>query len=402
MPVVNATTSLQLTVFKSAAIASADQVQAGKVPTFPQGRASALAKQAASAGNEFAESVFTLAGDAPPVETESTPITETQPVVSIQIAGVKETGRTPSPPNGYTGFFDVQVSWQSTFTSSMLDIGCLGGTAQRVSGSSGTVKVNAAAYINSTTNEASIQCRVSRPANFVDSIAEAGLTITVTGGNNVELVPQPPTVTETLPPTITMTLPPSATPTLNLTELAVGTEAAAQKTAEFQGTITAIAAQTEQAGQSGVFTMNGTFGLSHPDDPCNLGPYSSGTLQITVDFSSGAANGTLTGGGSSTRSGLVCGTMKFDVTCNSSYTGSFSGGVDKVSGALSASGTVSGSQSCTFTNCSQDGIDFPCSPGSSTISDPLTITGTVIQSSGTGNGAISTCSGCTGSWTAGK
>jgi hypothetical protein len=201
---------------------------------------------------------------------------------------------------------------------------------------------------------------------------------------------------------VTQTLEPSETPTPNKTEQALGTEVAAQKTAEFQGTVTAIAAQTELASQASIFTMNGTFGLSHPDDPCNLGPYSSGTLQITVNFGTGAANGTLTGAGSSTRAGLVCGAMKFDVTCNASYTGSFSGGVDKTSGALSMGGNVSGSQSCTFSNCSQDGVEFACSPGSSTIADSLTITGTVIQSSGAGNGAIQTCTGCSGDWSAGK
>lgn len=392
--------SMQVMFLSGVAIADGSQIEAGNMPTFPKGEASVLAKQA-SAGEEFVENVYTLAGDAPPVQTESTPVKETEPVVTIQITGARETSKMKTP-QGELGFFDVQIAWQSTFTSSLLNIGCLGGTTQRASGPSGTVKVTAAAYIDPQTNQATIQCRISRPADFVESLANAWLQITVTGGQNVELVPPPPTITETLPPTITETLEPSATFTPNKTELALGTEVAAQQTAEFVGTVTAIAAQTEQANQSSIFTMNGTFGLSHPDDPCNLGPHSSGTLQITVNFGTGAANGTLTGGGSSTRTGLVCGAMKFDVTCNSSYTGSFSGGVDETFGALSMSGNVSGNQTCTFSNCSQDGVEFACSPGASSIADPVTINGTIIQSSGTGKGAINTCAGCTGDWSAGK
>ncbi len=400
MPITDTPFSLQIMVFSGVAFADGSQIEAGKVPTFAKGQASALAKQG-SAGNEFVENVYTLTGDTPPIQTENTPVKATQPVVTLQISGAKQTGRMKTA-QGDLGRFDVQLTWQSTFTSSMLDLGCLGGTTQRATGPSGTVNVTAAAYIDPQTNQASISCRVSRPADFVEHLAYYTLQVTVTDGQNVELVPPPPTITDTPPPTITLTPPPSATPTLNATALALGTEVAAQKTAEFQGTLTAIAAQTEQATQASVFTMNGTFGLSHPDDPCNLGPYSSGTLQITVNFGTGAANGTLTGGGSSTRAGLVCGALKFDVTCNASYTGSFSGGVDPASGGLSLAGNVSGNQTCTFTNCSQDGVEFACSPGASSIADSLTITGTVIQASGTGNGAITTCAGCTGNWSAGK
>jgi hypothetical protein len=394
--------SMQVEILSGVAIADAGQIEAGNVPTYPKGQSSTLAKQA-SAGNEFIENIYTLAGDAPPVQTESTPLKETQPVVTLQITGAKETSRTPMAKTfGDLIQFDVQISWQSTLTAPMLDIGCLGGSSVRVTGQSGSIKVSAAAYANPQTQQATISCRASRPADFVQSLSETSIQVSVNSSANVEQAPPPPTVTETLPPTVTQTLEPSATPTPNKTEQALSTEIAAEKTAEFQGTITAIAAQTEQANQASIFTMKGTFGLSHPDDPCNLGPHSSGTLQITVNFGAGAANGTLTGGGSSTRTGLVCGAIKFDVTCNSSYTGSFSGGVDKTSGALSMSGNVTGNQTCTFSNCSQDGVEFTCSPGASSISDPLTITGTVIQSSGTGNGAMTTCAGCTGDWSAGK
>ena len=393
--------SMQVEILSGVAIADGSQVEAGKVPTFPKGQASVLAKQA-GAGNEFVENVYTLAGDAPPIQTESISVKETQPLVTLQITGAKETSRTPMAKTfGDLIQFEVQISWQSTLAAPMLDIGCLGGSSVRVTGQSGSIKVDAASYANPQTQQATISCRASRPADFVQSLSEMSMQVSVNSSANVEQAP-PPTVTATLPPTVTQTLEPSETPTPNKAQQALSTEVVAQKTAEFQGTITAIAAQTEQAAKASIFTMNGTFGLSHPDDPCNLGPYSSGTLQITVNFGTGAANGTLTGGGSSTRTGLVCGAMKFDVTCNLSYTGGFSGAVDPASGAFSMRGNVSGSQSCTFSNCSQDGVEFACSPGSSTIADSLTITGTVFQSSGAGNGALQTCAGCSGDWSAGK
>ncbi len=192
------------------------------------------------------------------------------------------------------------------------------------------------------------------------------------------------------------------TPTIDKTQNAMETEVAAEKTAEFVSTITAIAQETEKATQASVITLNGTFGLSEPDSACSAGTYSSGTLTITANFGPGSANGTLTGGGTSTHTGLLCNGLKYDVSCTQSYTGSYSGGLDQVSGALNMSGTVSGSQSCTFSNCSQDGVEVACGNQSDSINNPLTLTGTILKDSGTGNGSLQTCAGCTGSWTAGK
>jgi hypothetical protein len=199
-----------------------------------------------------------------------------------------------------------------------------------------------------------------------------------------------------------MTIEPSATFTPNKTEQALGTEVAAQQTAEFVGKVTAIAAQTEQAKQASIFTMNGTFSINKPQQECNPPLFTSGTLKITVNFGTGAASGSLNGGGSKTTTGIVCGNMTYDMACEESYSGNFNGSVDPASGALSISGNVNGKRSCVFSNCKQFGVEFACQPGSSVIADQATITGTVIQSSGTGNGTIQSCPGCSGDWSAGK
>jgi hypothetical protein len=297
--------------------------------------------------------------------------------------------------------FDVQLTWHSTFQASMLDVGCLGGSTNRVSGQDGSTQVNAAGSLD-VNNQVQIQCRASRPANFVEEIASTGLLVNVGTDKNVELLPPTPTFTET--PTATLTPSPTVTltPTIDKTQNAMETEGAAEKTAEFVSTITAIARQTEQATQASVITLNGTFGLSEPGSSCSASTYSSGTLNITANFGAGSANGTLTGGGTSSHTGLLCNGLKYDVSCTQSYTGSYSGGLDPVSGVVSLSGSVSGNQSCTFSNCSQDGVEVACGNQSDSINNPLTITGTILKDSGTGNGSLQTCAGCTGSWTAGK
>ncbi len=88
--------------------------------------------------------------------------------------------------------FDVQLTWHSTFQASMLDIGCLGGSANRVSGQDGSTQVNAAGYLDAN-NQVQIQCRASRPANFVEAIASTSLLVNVGADKHVELFP--PTLT---------------------------------------------------------------------------------------------------------------------------------------------------------------------------------------------------------------
>ena len=396
----SASASIQLTVFKRAAIADANQAAAGKMPTFAKGQASALAKQT-GAGNEFVDNLYTLTGEAAPVQTESTLVKETQPVVTLQITGARETSRMKSPL-GTLGVYDVQIAWQSAFIAPMLDIGCMGGSTQRVTVQNGAIKVSASAYIDHQTNQVSIQCRASRPASFINSVADIIIVLTVPDSQNVELAPLPPTLTDTRLPTITMTLPPPATPTPNMTQQALSIEVAIEKTAEFASTITAIAAQTQQAVQLSIFTMNGTFGITQPGQACDPGLHSSGTLLVTVNFGTGAASGTLTGGGSASNSDVVCGNVTYDLTCNQTYSGSFSGSVDPASGVLSMSGNASGQQSCNYSNCKQDGLEISCQNQSMNFSSPVNITGSVIQSSGTGKGALQTCPGCQGDWSAGK
>jgi hypothetical protein len=94
--------------------------------------------------------------------------------------------------------------------------------------------------------------------------------------------------------------------------------------------------------------------------------------------------------------------VTYDLTCHQTYSGTFSGSVDPASGALSLSGNASGQQTCSYRNCKQDGLEIACENQSSNFSSPVSITGSVTQASGAGKGAITTCPGCQGDWSAGK
>jgi len=186
---------------------------------------------------------------------------------------------------------------------------------------------------------------------------------------------------------------------------AVATEVYGTQTAEFQ--MTAAAAETARAQSSAtpppVFTMNGTFGISKPLDPCNLSTRTSGTVNITVDLLRGSAGGQLTGSGSQTLTGLVCQGVTYDVQCSSSYTGNLAGSLDGSSGALQLAGQLSGSNSCVFTNCQQNGIYFDCpAPQGGDFSLPVTLKGTVNLSSRTGKGIITSSEMGEGDWHAGE
>ncbi len=251
----------------------------------------------------------------------------------------------------------------------ILIIGCAGGNRFEKTEQNGSLTTNASDYIYSN-NETVIRCTATRPSYTLTGIhpplAVTGLVVKVDPGTGKISIPpsETATSTSTLTPTPTLTL----TPTVDHTQNAMETEVAAEKTAEFVSTITAIARQTEKATQASIITLNGTFGLTETIDPWDAFPYSSGTLTITADFAAGTASGTLIGGGTTNHPGYSIENfgmvVKYDVSCTQSYSGSFSGGLDPASGAINLSGNVTGTEDCIFTNCSTDGNPMDCINGS--------------------------------------
>lgn len=386
---------LKVPVYLGLSLVDADQVAAGLLPAYDQGTASVLAKKTDD-DEAFVSAIFGLNLQAPPQLQSSIPVVENKPVVTLQIRSVKETGRFDNYGSKVV-MFDVQVSWQTSFTDAQLDIGCLGGVTSRTSGSSGTVKVSAAASVDEQ-GQALINCRASRPASFVDSIADAALVVRV-GSPQAELAPTP---SQPIVQVHTETPQAPQTPTFDATAAVVSTQVAVQQTAEFNATVTSAANATQAARQAGIITLNGTFGINQPEETCSPGLYTSGTLVITVNYGTSTASGSLTGGGSASFSQVVCGDMVYDMVCSQSYNGSFSGGIETVSGAVSLLGTVSGKQTCTFTNCKQNGVPFTCQDGALDLSGPVLVQGNIDQQGGAGKGTVTTCPGCQGDWSAGQ
>ena len=412
--------SLPVPVYRTVAISVPAQGAAARLPTFNTGLASLLARRsssgapvliaarrapAADAGTEQILSYVLNGGSVQPLPQPAEVVVNVQPAITLKIIGAKEISRSSTKP--VLVAFEATLKWSSTYQAAQLSLGCSGGQAVRASGQSGSLVVIGSGYLLEGPSTVELLCRASRPSDFGQTMASDLVYVQVSGSQPGQFQAD----TDTPTPTPTLTPTPSLTPTATLqptstidkTQDAADTEIVAQKTAEFLTTVTAIARQSQVATQASIISLNGTFNLSPAEDPCDVGPSTSGTLNMTANFGSGSASGTLSGGGSSQRSGLTCRGVTFDVACSGSYSGNFSGGLDQTSGGLSLHGTLSGTQSCTFSNCSQDGQTIDCGPnGSSAFPSVLTLTGTIIKDSGTGNGSISNCAACSGAWTAGK
>ena len=248
--------------------------------------------------------------------------------------------------------------------------------------------------------------------------ATAWMRVLVPETEKVEITATP-TDTLTPTPTRTSTLVASATstPTADKTQSALETQVAASKTAEFRATITAIAQQTKQAVS--VFTMNGTFSLNFlPVQPCgpgydepSFGTNTAGTIQITVDLKTGAANVSLTGGGSrGTCTMAACdGSYSWSQTSRIDYAGTLNGTIDPATGALTLDGVTDLKYELSVSNCKyQDGRPCSVSPrGGLPTKLPITITGTVDKDAHTGKGNVTVRNcmvkdHCVGDWHAGE
>ena len=125
-------------------------------------------------------------------------------------------------------------------------------------------------------------------------------------------------------------------------------------------------------------TLTGTF-FATGEVYC-VARHFTGTLNITVDFNTGAATGSLTGGGGGQRERMSCNS---DTAVNRtfSFTAPLNGSIDVESGALSLSGIATGTYQGIVYGPQRTSFTDP-------IAWPLTINGTVVKASRTGNGTI--------------
>ena len=161
-----------------------------------------------------------------------------------------------------------------------------------------------------------------------------------------------------------------------------------------------------QGAQPVLMTLQGSISIGiSAGGPCIacVPPASTGSLTLTVDYTTRAVTGQFSGGGSGTTTIQACDANNVPIEGSStaqgtnSYSGTLGGAVDPASGAITASGTVqiTGTATC-VSGCGEGGAY------SGTSSHPVSLSG-VITPGGSGTGSISWstafCSHA-GTWTA--
>jgi hypothetical protein len=140
------------------------------------------------------------------------------------------------------------------------------------------------------------------------------------------------------------------------------------------------------------FTSAASFSLRQSDGPgCAFSgaPLTGGSIDLRLDFNTGSASGTLRGSGSGTRAGLRCGANTGDLVWSQSYSASLSGSLNPATGAVSLSGTLSGSDGSSWRNCRTNGNPTACPVwGAGPYAFPVRLTGTVDRAIRAGRGTI--------------
>ncbi|MDE3091197.1 MAG: hypothetical protein KGJ80_17655 [Chloroflexota bacterium] len=208
--------------------------------------------------------------------------------------------------------------------------------------------------------------------------------------------------TPTDAPTPTATRTPTTTPTNTQASARTQTPTATITRAI---TLTLTATPTPTRLLPSAFSMNGTFSHNCEDKRIDQkttrrGIYTSGLIKITVDFSTGAASGSISGGGTRTYSDDSA--IKWIM--NVQYDATLNGTVDRASGALSLVGKTNAIYDQPYTECNASG---DCgNPRRDFVSIDITVTGSADRVSRTGKGTTSQSqyagSVCDSFWSAGE
>ena len=396
----------QVALFKGVAVAGANQLAAGVVPSFDNGTASALQRRDTS--KDPSVDLLTLFGADSPTVNSTVPIQSKPPVITLTISNITIKEVKTRSKDAFQTFeadvtYEFDVQWQTTLGSPKIPVDCTSGNQFEITSQGGTRRIQAKGLLILYPGVETAYCYASQGGNTLGEASVSFLVGDAVGAtaraNQVE--------TDSVSLDITLTADAVGTLYAERTQAAVATQNAQQtqaslgtqhaletqqsiaRTAEFRSTITQIAKQTQEANANAIFTMNGTFGLRQSDSGCtfSIAPYTSGTFKITVDFGKGTVTGSLDGGGGGTRGGLSCGAESGDQGWSQSYTGTFGGAVDATSGAISASGTVTGRDSYSLRNCKRDGESVECSPGGGKgYQYPFTLTGTANKTTRSSKG----------------
>lgn len=138
-------------------------------------------------------------------------------------------------------------------------------------------------------------------------------------------------------------------------------------------------------------TYTGNYTLTQSDGSnCRFAdaPFTAGSITLTVDWEAGAVSGSLQGGGNGRRPHLRCGNQQGTMVWRQTYSASFSGSAVATSGKLMMNGTLSGSNSVQWEDCTENNEPIDCPADySQSYSFPVTFDGTINLLTGSGSGA---------------
>jgi hypothetical protein len=160
----------QITVFRGAAMAGAEQIAAGSLPSFAEGTAN---------GTGPALELYRLSGQSQPQLIGSASLKEVQPLIKLSITAVSETSRWKNSQESNGLSFEVQVTWESALDAPQLDLGCWGGTSLQISTASGSQILTAATYLDPSTDSSAIYCRANRSGDLGQNLVEASARVTI-------------------------------------------------------------------------------------------------------------------------------------------------------------------------------------------------------------------------------
>ncbi|MGB8648444.1 MAG: hypothetical protein WCF84_24625 [Anaerolineae bacterium] len=236
-------TPIQFAVFKSASIADSNQVAAGRAPSFAEGRANALSKQATGDAENLVSDLYTLNGQAPPRIIASTPVQSPKRVLTLNITGVNVEQVSPDPSGDWRVLVSLSLQWTASMeglVNPQVDILC-GQGVNTVYGSSGQAQMKGMGTTWSWDQEhAYVNCfsgiNQKGSIGFVHGQARVLITLnkgTVTSVATLTVEPTD-TITPTRTPTMTVTPNPTKTTSAQATQT-LATSVAAQQTAAARG-----------------------------------------------------------------------------------------------------------------------------------------------------------------------
>ena len=385
-------------------IESADAIDQQLAVVGNNGTGAAVSKtKNPSGGDDVVGDILNLVGDQPPQPAGGVQVKNVPPVIKISIENVRlDKIEEFLIPGGKGHEADIEYSftvvWQTTYDPRRFYIFCRGTDEHEffLPGTDGSKRIKLAAVgLGPRRTTELIECEMGLLGDVRQKLVETYQVLDLIEHFKWYDYTETPTATATQTRTPTQTGTPTQAGTRTLTPTRTVTPRL-------------TATPTATATKNSAFTMNGTFSLnwSHPEGYRAL---TSGLIKMTIDASTGKVTGFLSGSGNGTKPNTCVPDTPW--TNKLTYEENFNGTIDLKTGALSAVGTVTGSNTSDQKTCHCKTQEVPvpyCEKGGETtpLSFKISLDGTIDLKNHTGKGRtfIATCTSgtCEGDWHAGE